>query len=153
MTPSGIEPATFRFVVQYLNHCDTAVPNTHVLNTNQEMYCLPCCPTFRYGDTNDSDGNDDGYATPPICVCVCVHARALILETRVHKTKHCCSRWKSPIVCRHRESFRLFPLVQNGYNSNNNFCLHGSTDPVGQGLLIIEDSRSHTDILQSALLL
>ena len=26
MTPSGIEPATFRFVAQHLNHCDTAVP-------------------------------------------------------------------------------------------------------------------------------
>jgi hypothetical protein len=24
MTPSGIEPATFRFVAQYLNHCATA---------------------------------------------------------------------------------------------------------------------------------
>jgi hypothetical protein len=23
MTPSGIEPATFRFVAQYLNHCAT----------------------------------------------------------------------------------------------------------------------------------
>jgi hypothetical protein len=27
MTPSGIEPATFRFVAQYLNHCATAVPS------------------------------------------------------------------------------------------------------------------------------
>ena len=26
MTPSGIEPATFRFVAQRLNHCATAVP-------------------------------------------------------------------------------------------------------------------------------
>jgi len=26
MTPAGIEPATFRFVTQYLNHCATAVP-------------------------------------------------------------------------------------------------------------------------------
>jgi hypothetical protein len=26
MTPSGIEPATFLFVAQYLNHCATAVP-------------------------------------------------------------------------------------------------------------------------------
>ena len=26
MTPSGIEPATFRFVAQSLNHCTTAVP-------------------------------------------------------------------------------------------------------------------------------
>ena len=26
MTPPGIEPATFRFVAQYLNHCATVVP-------------------------------------------------------------------------------------------------------------------------------
>jgi len=28
MTPAGIEPATFRFVAQLLNHCATAVPRT-----------------------------------------------------------------------------------------------------------------------------
>jgi len=27
MTPSGIEPATFRFVAEHLNHCATADPN------------------------------------------------------------------------------------------------------------------------------
>ena len=26
LTPAGIEPATFRFVAQHLNHCATAVP-------------------------------------------------------------------------------------------------------------------------------
>jgi len=26
LTPTGIEPATFRFVTQHLNHCATAVP-------------------------------------------------------------------------------------------------------------------------------
>jgi hypothetical protein len=29
MTPSGIEPETFRFVAQHLNHCATAVPICH----------------------------------------------------------------------------------------------------------------------------
>jgi len=28
ITPAGIEPATFRFVVQHLNHCVTAVPHS-----------------------------------------------------------------------------------------------------------------------------
>ena len=31
LTPAGIEPATFRFVTQYLNHCATAVPVHDVL--------------------------------------------------------------------------------------------------------------------------
>jgi len=26
LTPVGVEPATFRFVAQHLNHCATAVP-------------------------------------------------------------------------------------------------------------------------------
>jgi len=29
LTPAGIEPATFRFVAQHLNHCATAVPVDH----------------------------------------------------------------------------------------------------------------------------
>ena len=32
MTPAGIEPATFRFVAQHLNHCATAVPCTIRIN-------------------------------------------------------------------------------------------------------------------------
>jgi len=37
MTPTGIEPATFRFVAQYLNHCATAVPELYLyLKENHE---------------------------------------------------------------------------------------------------------------------
>jgi len=32
MTPSGIEPATFGFVAQRVNHCATAVPTDVVVN-------------------------------------------------------------------------------------------------------------------------
>jgi hypothetical protein len=31
MTPSGIEPTTFRFLAQYLNHCATTVPFVNLL--------------------------------------------------------------------------------------------------------------------------
>jgi len=27
LTPAGIEPATFQFVAQHLNHCTTAIPS------------------------------------------------------------------------------------------------------------------------------
>ena len=30
MTPAGIEPATFRFTAQHLNHCANAVPTEYV---------------------------------------------------------------------------------------------------------------------------
>jgi hypothetical protein len=35
--PSGIEPATFRFVAQYLNHCDTAVGVRSLLVTRLKL--------------------------------------------------------------------------------------------------------------------
>ena len=47
LTPSGIEPATFRFVAQHPNHCATAVP-THWLiiqlnySITVRLYWFPC---------------------------------------------------------------------------------------------------------------
>ena len=42
---SGIEPATFRFVAQHLNHCDTAVPFTIII---YNLYGIQfySCPVF-----------------------------------------------------------------------------------------------------------
>jgi hypothetical protein len=40
MTPSGIEPATFRFVVQYLNHCATAA--TWYRKESTSLPCIWC---------------------------------------------------------------------------------------------------------------
>jgi hypothetical protein len=43
MTPSGIEPATFRFVAQYVNHCATAVPIRHFKKSGkQSIFRLLC---------------------------------------------------------------------------------------------------------------
>jgi len=41
VTPAGIEPATFRFVVRRLNHCTTAVPicmGTAVITVTLNVY-------------------------------------------------------------------------------------------------------------------
>jgi hypothetical protein len=40
MTPSGIEPATFRFVAQNLNHCATAPPFTDYIMSEVETTFL-----------------------------------------------------------------------------------------------------------------
>ena len=44
MTPSGIEPATFRFVEQHLEHCATAVPiiyNIYYTGITYKLHELP----------------------------------------------------------------------------------------------------------------
>ena len=56
VTPSGIEPATFRFVAQHLNHCATAVPICVVVDTINESTTLPyglCrCVKVRFADAS-----------------------------------------------------------------------------------------------------
>ena len=41
MTPSGIEPATFRFVAQHLNHC-TTVELTGIINKPSLLHLVGC---------------------------------------------------------------------------------------------------------------
>ena len=43
LIPAGIEPATFRFVAQHLNHCATAVPNSSKwsLQTVESGWAVP----------------------------------------------------------------------------------------------------------------
>jgi len=41
LTPAGIEPATFRFVTQHLNHCAPAVPFSTVSKCILINYAMP----------------------------------------------------------------------------------------------------------------
>ena len=40
LTPAGIEPATFQFVAQHLNHCATAVPRSNTFRRTYEYVRL-----------------------------------------------------------------------------------------------------------------
>ena len=55
MTPSGIEPATFRFVAQHLTHCATAVPRklkipTEIVTSPQGPSCFRNLAMCEYSD-------------------------------------------------------------------------------------------------------
>ena len=49
MTPSGIEPATFRFVAQHLNHCATAVPSHCTARPSLDGRAVLCCGLEKNG--------------------------------------------------------------------------------------------------------
>ena len=50
MTPSGIEPATFRIVSQHLIHCSTAVPNARRSSPNVVFKIVRCQLEFKLLD-------------------------------------------------------------------------------------------------------
>jgi len=53
MTPAGIEPATFRFVAQHLNHCATVeVGGEMMIGGGGEESRSTICPTITYSTTN-----------------------------------------------------------------------------------------------------
>ena len=62
MTPTGIEPATFRFVAQNLNHCATAVPPVTLVGECKLwtsllcdfLECLLLSPTQKCSITDDT---------------------------------------------------------------------------------------------------
>jgi len=62
MTPAGIEPVTFRFVAQHLNHCATAVPisprSFHILKGK-----------CRYDTINLTPQDYVSYPTASCCEC------------------------------------------------------------------------------------
>jgi len=51
LTPAGIEPATFRFEAQHLNHCATAVPRYIMLRCFISHYPKSCSCKASYHST------------------------------------------------------------------------------------------------------
>jgi len=48
LTPAGIEPATFQFVVQHLNHCAIAVPHLYLVSRLRNNAAVPLFPLFAF---------------------------------------------------------------------------------------------------------
>ena len=70
LTPAGIEPATFRFVTQHLNHCDTAVPTEKkekkflLVFLTYNSCLIPTRPHFLIPIV---------YICVCVCVCLCLY--------------------------------------------------------------------------------
>jgi hypothetical protein len=77
VTPSGIEPATFEFVAQYLNHCTTMVPmfatilklihSAHISKWHSQCW-HHCCQLLPSNMEKDSK-NRNGLATRTNVIC------------------------------------------------------------------------------------
>ena len=68
LTPAGIEPATFRFVAQHLNHCATAVPLHY--GASETKTCMFVCIMY-------------------VCVYVGVYIYMQITTVKNYEQKHC----------------------------------------------------------------
>ena len=69
LTPTGFEPATFRFVAQHLNHCATADPHGLYFHEHREkiMRCGPQVVSEKY--VNKQNVRDVVHLPLGIAVC------------------------------------------------------------------------------------
>jgi hypothetical protein len=108
MTRSGIDPATFRFVAQYLNHCATACPPT-VIPVRDVILCYCVC----------------------VCVCVCVRACCLWLENFL---SYYSSGLKNMPLEESQRSYQVSGLwVIYVVKKSCGNCIHGSYSFPGKG--------------------
>jgi hypothetical protein len=98
MTPSGIEPATFWFVAQYLNHCATAVPHFRLICSS--FYLLSHVKTchkstcFWESYNRVTDTTSSVFQTSDIRKKLCLHIAILGVIWR--KVNMC---WSVVVVC------------------------------------------------------
>jgi hypothetical protein len=64
MTPLGINPATFRFIAQYLNNCATACPRLNIILKLVTQWD---------GYNNNNNNNSNGCARAELCVTSDIH--------------------------------------------------------------------------------
>ena len=83
LTSAGIEPATFRFVTQHLNHCATAVPNYKMVQ--REYFFLTTSFVFTQSSYSFIKGD---FVTPFLCIM----DFWLVTWCISHPRRECCSQ-------------------------------------------------------------
>jgi len=85
MKPSGIKPATFRFVAQHLNHCATAVPSETLvppyLPAYLRTYCLrDCKPSHLRREQQSQSASWELQLSRNICSSTASHVSACLIK-------------------------------------------------------------------------
>jgi hypothetical protein len=123
MTPSGIEPATFRFVAQYLNHCVT-ISGPLIFE-----YLSKICP--EYSESLKSGTNNGHYMKTFVCLWKCLTEFFLgweMLRTKVRENQNNCFVFSNflPKVVLLRDNVEIFGTARQtacDYNTAHARCM------------------------------
>jgi len=122
MTPSGIEPATFRFVAQHLNHCATTVPDVLVGNrkffSKETRYGLHACNKYYVLFWVLFP-----YKFLFLIYYILVYQVRCLTFSNIHLySQNCRSQWP-PVLRRRSEAARLLRLWVRIPSAGMDFCL------------------------------
>ena len=145
LTPAGIEPATFRFVAQHLNHCATAVPYVYIY-THTHLFPPPpprindfpsnlehfmsglCSHPMRLADLCSEENRQAVCRLPLILILwfspwMCKWCAGVVTAIKLPSSKgNMSSGWK-------------WNLSHSASRKSGNFCLFGMLSCVSLGLL------------------
>ena len=85
MTPSGIEPATLRFVAQHLNHCATAVPSILCITSIIHLLLYHCYCHYHYHRDSEWKAllNIATSYTDHVCHTLCYFLQGLVYHLMI----------------------------------------------------------------------
>jgi hypothetical protein len=104
------EPATFRFVAQYLNHCATAVPYVCMCLCIYIYVCLSVC---MYLHTYTVYVYIHIYIYMSVCMCVCMY---IAFDIQAAEILYISKPWVLSLSLENSVSTRHFAQYMNGIN-------------------------------------
>jgi len=124
LTPAGIEPATFRFVAQHLNHCATAVPQ--LINNLTYLFRFPMHKNTSWQNNPCKHNDNHKYAghvfdvrkfckSPQIGLCVSCesHNKNVLCPLRTSIGFTCNG---DCVLCELKTDIFIYYLVEDGTN-------------------------------------